>query len=192
MGDHGAFAWSPAFAEPQGYPVTADQQGSLTAGLALLESGGKVETLFATTSHLRERNAVGGVLVAIDPDSGAIEATFDPSTLPSPGIGGMTAPILDADGVVYVGIRGKHPGVVDLGVDAHVYAVKLASPSAFAAPIWDYTVNAQLDWAPPVIGANGGLYFGSTAEVQIGAYIQWLDMTSIAPNTSPNFYAVFH
>ncbi|MBI3963322.1 MAG: PQQ-like beta-propeller repeat protein, partial [Deinococcus sp.] len=188
QGDQGAFVWDPAVVEPQGYPSNT---GQFAGGLALWEHGGQVERIYFTTTHQRTANGVGGALFAIDPDDGSVLDEFDPAMLPSPGIGGMTAPTIGSNGTVYVGIRGKHPTAIMPAVNGHMYAVTFTPGTGFAV-LWDFEVAGQLDWVPPAIGANGGLYFGSSDAFQPLFIIQYFDLSEIPPNTSPRFYAIFN
>lgn len=95
----GRLAW---IAEPQDYP---SRRGQFCGGIALHEKNGAVRSVLASTTHLRNLNGEGGALYALDPATGRVAAEFAPFS----GVGGMTAPVVDAAGSVYVGIRGKHP-----------------------------------------------------------------------------------
>jgi outer membrane protein assembly factor BamB len=186
---NGTFAWSPPFAHPQGYPA-ATQMG---AGFALAETSTSVETVFFSTTHVGRANGDGGALFAIDPNSGSVMATFDPGKETPKGIGGMTAPTLDKSGTIYVGIRGKSSGV-GLGTNGRMYAVTHQAGQGFKL-LWQFEVDGQLDWVPPAIGNNGGLFFGSSVDFPLLLHGPW-DNAYHAPGvvpalTTPKVYAIF-
>ena len=52
-------------------------------------------------------------------------------------------------------------------------------------------VVGQLDWVPPAVGANGALYFGSTADYPILTFLNYAAPGEVPPRTSPRFYALF-
>lgn len=133
-------------AELQGWP---SKRGKMCLGLAIGESA-----VYATTSHLRSENGEGGALVELDPATGELRRTFEPETA----VGGMTAPVVDAAGRIYVGVRGKHPAFRREAV-----AGRMLCLSPALEPLWEFEVDGQIDWAAPAIGADGGLYFGTTA-----------------------------
>ena len=184
-GNRGELAWGGKFVEPNGYPSTA---GQFVAGLALKESGNTVERLYCSTTHLRAGNGFGGLLFAVNPANGAIQATFDPATRPTPGIGGMTAPSVDGAGRVYVGIRGAHPTLFTSAVNGRMYG--LTDNGASFGVLWDFEVAGQLDWVPPAIGADGAVYFGSTDAFTPGGEINWYSSAETPANRSPKFYRI--
>ncbi|MFO0973349.1 MAG: PQQ-binding-like beta-propeller repeat protein [Phycisphaerae bacterium] len=186
-GDRGQFAWTPAVVEPQGAPSST---GQFVAGLALFETGDHVETIFASTTHVRGLfNGAGGALFAIDPGNGAVRASFDPATLAQPGHGGMTAPIVDSAGHVYAGIRGLHPLGSTPAESGHMYGLSY-SPAAGFGVLFDRTVDGLLDWAAPAIAANHALYFGSSAPFTPGGEVQWFTPSETPANRSPRFYCL--
>lgn len=180
----GSYAWNPVLVEPQGYPAPAQWTG----GLALRESGTPV--LYASTTHNVSTNGSGGAVIAMNPGTGAILATFQP---PAPAESGFTAPTIGANGTVYVGIRGKHPTGSTASVPGRMYALSF-SGTAFTK-LWEYVVRGQLDWVTPSIGADGGLYFGSTddrlnANFLKGFFDPWWGPTEVLSDTSPIFYGI--
>jgi outer membrane protein assembly factor BamB len=185
-GNRGEFAWDDAVANPQGYPSTT---GQVIGGIAIREENGGVRTVYVTTTHQRAINGDGGALFALDPATGFARATFNPGTLANPGTGSMTAPVLGADGTIYCGARGRHPGIGSAAVNGHMYAV--TPTDGTLALLWDLEVDGLLDWAHPAIGANGGLYFGSSAPVNPAQQILWFEPGQLTPNASPEFYGVF-
>jgi outer membrane protein assembly factor BamB len=169
--------------EPQGYP---SKKGLFCGGISLVETNKAVKTVMVSTTHLREANGEGGELFALDPTSGKILSRFAPS--PS-GVGGMTAPTIDCDGRVYIGIRGKHKGVVSPAVNGRMYGLEFAK-NAFKV-LWNFEVEGQLDWVAPAIGAKGSLYFGSTAPFPIIGQALSYGKKETPADSSPKFYAVF-
>jgi outer membrane protein assembly factor BamB len=133
---------------------------------------------------------VGGELFALNPATGAVLHGFDPAMMANPAIGGLTAPTIGADGLVYVGVRGKHPTAAQAAVNGRMLALSYSIDSGFSL-VWDYAVEGQLDWVPPAIGANGALYFGSSAPFMPGLEILWFAPTEPPPTRSPMFYGVF-
>lgn len=184
-GNRGDLAWGGKFVEPNGYPSTA---GQFVAGLAIKESANAVERLYCSTSHLRSGNGVGGLLFAVNPATGAILATFDPSIQPAPGVGGMTAPTIDAAGRVYAGIRGAHPTLFSGAVNGRMYG--LTDNGASFSVLWNFEVDGLLDWVPPAIGADGAVYFGSSDDFAPGGEITWYNFGETPANRSPKFYRI--
>jgi outer membrane protein assembly factor BamB len=191
-GASGEIAW---WVEPQGYPSTT---GQMVQGLALWEEGGVPVRLVASTGHVRDLNGQGGALFWLDARTGATLATFDPAKLPTPGVGGMSPPILGDDGTAYVGLRGRHDLLATPDVttsqwrNGHVYAVRLDAASGTTKMLFDVEVDGLIDWAAPAIGANGALYFGSTAKFRDLVELQPMYPPGMVPQwTSPVFSAVF-
>ena len=184
-GDRGELAWGGAFVEPNGYPSNT---GQFVAGLALKESGSTVERLYCSTSHLRAANGVGGLLFAVNPATGAVLATFDPALQPAPGVGGMTAPTLDAAGHIYVGIRGAHPALGSAAVNGRMYG--LADAGSSFSVLWNFEDSGLLDWVPPAIGADGAVYFGSSDAFAPGGEINWYTFAETPANRTPKFYRI--
>lgn len=188
LGTSGRLAWNGTIVEPQGYPSST---GQFCNGIALRETNGRLDLVYATVTHLRNSNGeAGGLLYAIDPASGMIRHSFDPGTLPTPGIGGATAPTLGADGTIYFGVRGKHVAGADAAVNGWMYAVRYDAVAGFSL-VWSMEVSGVLDWVPPAIGADGGLFFGSAEPINPAEQIFWFAPNATPPNRCPRFYAVF-
>lgn len=187
LGDHGAFVWNPVFTEPHGYPSSA---GRLCNGLAIREVNGVVDRLYATTTHVGRNNGTGGALFAVNPADGAIQHTFDPDAAGLGGIGGMTAPTIGANGVVYVGSRGQMPAGATPSVNGRVYGLNYDPATGFHV-LWQFEAQGQIDWAHPTIGANGALYFGTTDLFAPVIIPQWFAPADVPPDRSPIFYGLF-
>ncbi|MEZ4473181.1 MAG: hypothetical protein R3F60_20830 [bacterium] len=135
-----------------------------TAGLALQEAPDPM--LVATVGFQRAGGLPLGTAaaLALDPATGALLAAFNPSLLPTPGVGGFTAPTLDAEGVIYAGVHGRHDALVappgGQWLDGFMYALRRVG-DGFEV-LGALRVDGQLDWAHPALGADGGLYFGSS------------------------------
>ncbi len=185
--------WSPAVVEPHGWSGGA---GQMVQGIALWEEGGVTRRIYAATSHTKNVNGTGGALFLLDPQSGRVLATFDPAMLPTPGVGGMTAPTLGDDETVYVGIRGRHDLVLGPEVttsqwrDGAMYAVKLDASGARFEVRWSRPVEGQLDWAHPALGPDGALYFGSSDRFSPLDQATFYSLSEEPPRHSPRFYAV--
>ncbi|MCA8958740.1 MAG: PQQ-like beta-propeller repeat protein [Planctomycetes bacterium] len=189
LGSTAAFAWNPAVVEPQGYPSTAGQIG---AGVALFEVADRPHRIYFSTTHSRVVNGVGGALFAIDPRTGTVLGSFDPSTLPQPGVGGMTGPIVDDDDVVYVGIRGKHDLLFPTNfVNGWMYGVRFDSVRGTFQVLLACEVDGNLDWCSPAIGPSGGLYFCSADRFSPIEQAKWFGLTEAPPRTDPKAYAIF-
>jgi outer membrane protein assembly factor BamB len=190
-GTRGEVVW---WVEPQGYPSTTAQ---FVQGLALWEEGGMTARILASTGHRRDTNGTGGALLWLDARTGEILATFDPAMLPKPGVGGMSPPILGNDGTAYVGIRGRHDFLFPPDVassqwrNGHMYGVRL-DPRNVPTVVLDVEVDGIIDSAAPAIGANGALYFGSSAKFRDLVELQRPYAPGAVPDwTSPAFNAVF-
>ena len=150
-------------------------------------------TAFFTTTHLRGLNSDGtGVLVALEPGTGEVLDVFDAADLDSPGVGGMTAPTIGGDDTIYVGVRGRGSGILggtDV-VNGTMYAIRFSRTVGFEL-IWEFEVDGLLDWVPPAIGDNGGLYFGSSDTFSGIEQAIFYDLDEIPENTSAKFYAIF-
>jgi outer membrane protein assembly factor BamB len=175
-GSSGAYAWNPAVVEPQGWP---SKKGRTAGGLAIAESDGKARTLFFTTAFVGRVNGDGGALFALDPATGGILAEFEPG-----GPGGLTAPTLGSDGVVYFGLRGRSPP--GPAADGRVYAVELTDKFK---TLWEQAVEGQIDWSAPTIG-HGALYLGTAAPFGL-AQALFHKPSEVPRDTSPRFYGLF-
>ena len=99
----------------------------------------------------------------------------------------MTPPIIDASGTVYVGIRGFN-GTSE--TNGYMYAVDYSMSSGFTHR-WSFQIDHQLDWAAPTIGANGGLFFGSSDNFSDIAFAFSFYPGQIPASMSPKFYALY-
>jgi outer membrane protein assembly factor BamB len=190
-GSRGNIAW---WVEPQGYPSTTAQ---FVHGLALWDEAGVTTRVLASTGHRRDSNGTGGALLWLDARTGGILATFDPAMLPKPGVGGMSPPVIGNDGIAYVGARGRHDIAVQPDAtssnwrNGHMYGVRL-DPAGAPTVVLDVEVDGLIDSAAPAIGANGALYFGSSAKFRDRVELQLPYAPGAVPNwTSPRFSAVF-
>lgn len=193
LGDRGELAWSPAFVTPHGYP---DSDGFVVAGIAAWEVDGRVERIYASTTHPRGATLTDEVaaLFALDPRTGAVTATFEPGALDEPVVGGLTSPTLGDDGTIYVGVRGRHdlllpPGPASAWRDGAMFALR-AEGDGFEV-LFRVPVDGVIDWAHPAIGANGGLYFGSSDRYSPLRGLTWYAPGEPVEHGDPAFHAVF-
>lgn len=146
LGDHAAPAW-PAM-------VDLDRgRTSFTLGLALREVGGVTTRVYAGSGNVFTPLAgyrAGGKLYALDPATGAPlwSQPFDPEA--HGGFGSLTGIAIDAEGVVYTGASGHLDG-------GRVFAI-----AEDGSLLWSHQVAGLLEWAHPVLGPAGDLYFGDT------------------------------
>jgi outer membrane protein assembly factor BamB len=118
--------------------------------------------------------------VALDPATGAELARFDP-----PGPGGLTAPTLGDDETVYVGTHGR----LSDRTAGHVYALRREGDHFEVRG--DFPVEGMIDWSPPVIGAGGGLFFGTSDFFSTAALQVPYAPGAPTPDLNPRFYGVF-
>jgi outer membrane protein assembly factor BamB len=199
-GSAGVVSW---LVEPQGFPVS---DGDSIAGLALWEEGGAVTRVYASTTQLRTAilGRQTGRLYELDPATGATRATFDPSALVAPQLGGLTSPTLGDDGIVYVGVRGTSDGLARPDAPSSqwrpgaVFALRRDASSGFDV-VWSMPLPGEnIDWAHAAIGADGALYFGSSAmtptenSVSLGGGLLpvFFGPDEVPPFESPHFYRV--
>ena len=79
-------------------------------GIGLREESGQTTRLYVTTANLGTvifNRKEEGELYAVDPASGSVLAEYDPSDDTSSAVGSLTSPAIGANGVVYVGVRGR-------------------------------------------------------------------------------------
>jgi outer membrane protein assembly factor BamB len=181
-GGSGAIVWGPRLLEGERPKTHA------AGGLALFERDGRVADLWVTTTMLRELNGLGGKLLRLDPASGRVAATWDPEAA-SPGCSGtLTDVSLDNQGVLYVGVRGRHPVLRGREVRGRMYALRFTG-GRFEV-LWSREVQHQIDWASPAIGPTGGLYFGSSATSNPLTVLLPPAAGEDLPNAHPIFYGV--
>jgi outer membrane protein assembly factor BamB len=141
-------------AEPAWAKMVALDRGraALSFGLALREVKGTTTRVYATSgnvySQLRQGYARGGKLYALDARTGKQLWVFDPEK--HGGAGSMTGIAVDAAGVVYTGVSGEK----DKG---RVFAI-----DAKGKLLWSFQAGGLLEWAHPVLGPEGNLYFADT------------------------------
>lgn len=174
-GTIGAFAWGP----------TAMEQPARTqfgGGVAIYERDGQPETLYVSTTNLKEMPRPFGKLLALDPKTGNVNAAWDPALAKPSCQGGLSDISLGNDESIYVAARGhgKQTG--------RMYCLK-RSGSAFNV-VWSQPVDGHLDWVSPAIGKDGALYFGSSS-LMPQFLLAWPrgKLEDIA-NADPVFYAL--
>lgn len=179
QGDHASLKWSTPF-------VALRDGAQFVHGIALRETGGQTRRLYATTSNTSLFNAnESGSLFAIDPSTGEVLASYDPSTDVDVAVGGLNSPAIGANGTIYFGVRGRFG---DDGVNGHYFAVSYDSVASSFARLWHYEVDGYVEWSHPAIGPDGGLYGASSSfdqEVRLATH----SPDATPPNTSPFFYA---
>ncbi len=156
-------------------------------GIALREVDGQTRRLYVTTANTSLFNAKEeGALYAVDPASGAVLASYDPSDDVPEAIGGINSPAIGADGTVYFGVRGRFGNDA---VNGHYFAVTYDAAAARFDQLWNFEVDGHIEWNHPAIGPDGGLYGGSSS-VDQGVRLVTHDAGTIPPNTTPLFYAL--
>ena len=101
-----------------------------------------------------------GSLYAIDPATGTVLASYDPSDDVPEAVGGLNSPAIGADGTVYFGVRGRFGNDA---VDGHYFAVTYDAQTARFTRLWNVQVEGHVEWNHPAIGPDGGLYGGSSS-----------------------------
>ncbi|HEX4954598.1 MAG TPA: PQQ-binding-like beta-propeller repeat protein [Thermoanaerobaculia bacterium] len=142
-------------AEPA-WPAMVDLDRGRTTfsiGLALREVGGSTTRVYAGSGSVfvpLVGYLPGGKLYALDPATGAAlwPEPFDPEA--HGGIGSLTGLAIDREGVIYTGVSGRLAG-------GWVYALGEAG-----GLLWQLPIPGLLEWAHPVLGPEGNLYFGET------------------------------
>ena len=141
-------------ASPLWDPVEVDDNGGyLVYGLGLREVGGESTALIVNSGNttVLGTHPRGGQMVALDPSSGELlwDAAFDPE---DHGFhGSLHGVAIGADGALYTQISGRDKGGTVLAVDGDDGSL-----------LWALGVEGHLDWASPVIGPDGSLYFGDS------------------------------
>ena len=183
-GDRAGFKWDPGYVE--------FRDGSqYVLGVALRESDGQTERLFVTTANLGTPlfNAkVEGELYAVDPESGDVLASYDPSDDVEMAVGSLNSPAIDASGTIYFGVRGRYGSNP---INGYYFAVTYDEESMSFSKVWHYEVDGYVEWNHPAIGPDGGIYGGSsvnlnTDEIRTATY----DDGIIPEGSSPLFYAL--
>lgn len=187
----GAHAWTPAVREL--HPGDLDA-GDWTGGMALEESGGATQRVYVTATHHNSiiRNGDGAKLYVLDAATGAIEGTFSPNDLATPAFGGLNGPTLDASGTCFVGTRGLHHHAdPNAFVDGTMFGIRFNPQTGLFTELWRAPVEGNMDWAHPIVGAQGGLYFGSSDRMPLLLFNNWFGFGDPTPNRNPAFYGLF-
>ena len=183
-GDHGALKWDPGYVE--------FRDGSqYVLGIALLETDGPTERIYVTTANLGTPlfNAkVEGELYAVDPENGVVLASYDPSDEVDAAVGSLNSPAIDASGTIYFGVRGRYGSNP---INGYYFAVAYDEDSMSFSKVWHYEVDGYVEWNHPAIGPDGGIYAGSsvnlnTDEIRTSTY----DDGVIPEGSTPLFYAL--
>jgi len=168
------------------------QVGQFVGGIALREEGGQTKRLYVTTSILRgvtTNHLEEGKLYAVDPATGQVLASYDPSNDVPAAVGSLNSPAVGADGIIYFGVRGKFAQGGNPSVNGHVFAVEYDASAAQFHKVWNYEVDGQIDWNHPAIGPDGGIYIGSSIGGEFDA-TKTYEPGEIPPNTTCKFYAL--
>ena len=157
QGGQPALKWSTPYVELR-------DGAQFVLGIALREVDGQTQRLYVATANLGTPlfNAkVEGQLYALDPDTGTILASYDPSDDVPSAVGGINSPAIGANGTVYFGVRGRYGGNA---VNGHYFAVDYDEQAAQFALRWQVEVDGYVEWNHPAIGPDGGLYAGSSSQ----------------------------
>jgi outer membrane protein assembly factor BamB len=172
-------------------PVELDdhmQKTHMTGGVALYETEDNVQDVFMSTTIMKNLNTAGGQLHRLDPATGRITSSWDPKKASPACPGGLTDVSLDKDRTIYVGVRGQRPKV-----RGRMYALKLDKGEYRV--LWSHQLDAQIDWASPAIGPDGGLFFGSTDTIGPFQMLKHFatkpaDSLKNIPDADPVFYGI--
>ncbi len=177
-GATGSFQWSP----PE---VIFADGAQYVQGIALREPAGTTEKVYVSTANAGTalNNAKEeGALYALDPATGAVLYSYDPSDDIAAAVGGLTSPAISVDGILYFGVRGR------FGNDARngfYFAVRdLGDRFEY---LWSYEADGHVEWAHPAIGPDGGVYAGSGVQDENLRSPTYPD-GEIPAGTSPFFY----
>lgn len=191
-GDHSEMLWGPVHTD-------GDQPRShMAGGVSLLEREGgrgesaRVQDVFISTTIIRSSNGPGGMLHRLDPETGRVTASWDPVSAVPPCTGGLTDIAIDADGMLFVGVRGQREGFKAKATSGRVYCLAFVGDSFDV--VWSFQVDNQIDWASPAIGPEGGIYFGSADVFDFGdslaSFINPPQSGKDMKNVDPVFYGV--
>ncbi len=149
-----SFLWTPSFVELR-------DGAQFVLGVALRETEGETRRLYVATANLRTFNQKQeGELHTVDPATGAVLASYDPSDDVPAAIGSLNSPAIGADGTVYFGVRGRFG---NNPVNGHYFAVTYDADAARFERLWNVEVEGLIEWNHPAIGPDGGLYAGSSS-----------------------------
>ncbi len=101
-----------------------------------------------------------GLLYAVDPASGAVLASYDPSDDVPEAIGSLNSPAIGANGTVYFGVRGRFG---NNPVSGQYFAVTYEEAAARFIRLWNVEVEGLVEWNHPAIGPDGGIYAASSS-----------------------------
>ena len=184
LGDRAAFKWDPPY-------VTLRDGAQLVLGIALREVAGQTERLYATTANLGTalfNTKEEGALYAVEPLTGRVVASYDPSDDVGTAVGSVNSPAIDANGAIYFGVRGRFGNAP---VNGYYFGVTYDAQAERFEKRWHFEVDGYVEWSHPAIGPDGGLYAGSavnqsTDEIRGGIY----DEGVIPEGSTPLFYAL--
>lgn len=181
-GNSAKLLWGPT--------ISAPQLSQFAGGVALIESGNRVEKVIVSTTNLRSlfESRVNGKLFALDAATGQVQAEWSAATATPPCTGGLTDVSIDGQGKIYVGAHGTNAPANSPRGKGRMYCIKQSGTSF--ETIWSCEVDGNIDWASPSIGPDGSLFFGSSARLNplasIFAHPQGTDIA----NADPIFYCV--
>lgn len=182
-GDRGEVKWGPTQLEG------VRPQTHWAGGIALLEAEGTVGMLYVSTTALRDVNSPGGKLHRLNPQTGETMASWDPANAEPACTGGLSDVSIDAQGIVYVGVRGRWDTLFERKmVNGRMYAL-VPRDDGFDV-LWSHEVDGQIDWASPAIGPDGGLYFGSSDTLRGLGFIHAYAVGEDVPDADPVFYGI--
>ncbi|GAB5536076.1 MAG: hypothetical protein Rubg2KO_23250 [Rubricoccaceae bacterium] len=153
VSDEGALLWS-----------TRIQDGAqFIGGIALREVAGETQHLVATTANLGTtlfNTLETGALYALDLGTGAELASYDPSDDVPEAVGGLNSPAIGADGMVYIGVRGRFG---DDAIPGQAMGVRYNASEPSFELAWNAVLAGYVEWNHPAIGPDGGLYIASSS-----------------------------
>ncbi len=162
-------------------------EAHFSGGVALFEEGGRVKDVWISTTPLRDHNKAGGALHRLDPKTGKVLQTWRPADSSPSCVGGLTDVTLDAEGAVYVGVRGQSPWGFTKEVRGRMYALRPVNGGMEV--LWSLELDHQIDWGSPAIGPDGGLYFGSSDTIGV-AHILARGADEDVKDADPVFFGV--
>lgn len=179
-----------------GEPVEFQDNAQFVLGIALRETGGNTERLYVTTSNSGApvfNWKTEGRLYAVEPETGAILASYDPSDDVATAVGGMNSPAVDAAGRIYVGVRGHYRGpFAPERAPGYYIGLRYDEAARRFGLLWSLqTDDNYVEWTHPAIGPDGGIYAGSAAHGPLDSvYAAVHPPGAVPPETSPKFYGI--
>jgi outer membrane protein assembly factor BamB len=184
IGDRGVLKWNPGYRQ-----ITDGAQYIL--GVALRETDDHTQRVYVTTANLGTalfNGRVEGQLHAVDPTSGDVLASYDPSDDVESAVGSLNSPAIDAAGTIYFGVRGRYGANP---INGYYFAVNFDSETTTFTKQWHYEVDGYVEWNHPAIGPDGGIYAGSSINEDPDATRTATHDEGVIPeNSSPLFYAL--